>query len=79
MCVCHRSWLYPDSSTLREYQFKAAWRLISSNSLVCFPTGTGKTHIAAVVMYNFYRWFPKVSSCWVFGAAADKQRFLQGA
>jgi Fanconi anemia group M protein len=52
--------VYPDSATLREYQFKAAWRLISSNTLVCFPTGTGKTLIAAVVMFNYYRWFPKV-------------------
>jgi ERCC4-related helicase len=59
-CPNFRAWLYPDSSTLREYQFKAAWRLISSNSLVCFPTGTGKTLIAAVVMFNYYRWFPKV-------------------
>jgi Fanconi anemia group M protein len=25
---------------------------------VCLPTGLGKTFIAAVVMYNFYRWFP---------------------
>lgn len=22
------------------------------------PTGLGKTFIAAVVMYNFYRWYP---------------------
>ena len=29
------------------------------NTLVCLPTGMGKTLIAAVVMYNFYRWFPK--------------------
>jgi len=65
VCVClcllwiYRTWIYP-YSTRREYQFKAAWRLISSNSMVCFPTGTGKTLIAAVVMYNYYRWFPKV-------------------
>ena len=45
---------------MREYQFKAAWALTHKNSMVCFPTGTGKTLIAAVVMYNFYRWFPKV-------------------
>lgn len=25
---------------------------------VCLPTGLGKTFIAAVVMYNFYRWYP---------------------
>jgi Fanconi anemia group M protein len=29
-----------------------------SNTLVCIPTGLGKTFIAAVVLYNFYRWFP---------------------
>lgn len=23
------------------------------------PTGLGKTFIAAVVIYNFYRWFPQ--------------------
>lgn len=45
---------------MRQYQFKAAWNLTHKNSMVCFPTGTGKTLIAAVVMYNFYRWFPKV-------------------
>jgi len=26
--------------------------------LVSLPTGLGKTLIAAVVMYNYYRWFP---------------------
>jgi len=26
---------------------------------VVLPTGLGKTFIAAVVMYNFYRWYPK--------------------
>ena len=29
------------------------------NSLVCLPTGLGKTLIAAALMYNFYRWFPR--------------------
>uniref|UniRef100_A0A8B9NZE5 ATP-dependent RNA helicase FANCM n=1 Tax=Apteryx owenii TaxID=8824 RepID=A0A8B9NZE5_APTOW len=29
-----------------------------ANTLVCLPTGLGKTFVAAVVMYNFYRWFP---------------------
>lgn len=27
--------------------------------MVCLPTGLGKTFIAAVVMFNFYRWFPQ--------------------
>lgn len=29
------------------------------NTLVSLPTGLGKTLIAAVVMYNYYRWFPE--------------------
>ena len=33
------------------------------NTLVCLPTGLGKTFIAAVVMYNFFRWFPQVCLC----------------
>ncbi len=31
---------------------------IAQNTLVSLPTGLGKTLIAAVVMYNYYRWFP---------------------
>jgi hypothetical protein len=31
-----------------------------ANTLVCLPTGLGKTLIAAVVMHNFARWFPEV-------------------
>jgi Fanconi anemia group M protein len=30
-----------------------------TNTLVALPTGLGKTFIAAVVMYNYYRWFPE--------------------
>jgi ERCC4-related helicase len=26
---------------------------------VALPTGLGKTFIAAVVMYNYFRWFPE--------------------
>jgi len=32
---------------------------LTTNSLVCLPTGLGKTLIAAVVMKNFHRWFPQ--------------------
>jgi hypothetical protein len=48
------------SHAVREYQWSIAWAAISRNTLACLPTGLGKTHIAAVVMYNFYRWFPQV-------------------
>lgn len=29
-----------------------------TNTMVALPTGLGKTLIAAVVMYNYFRWFP---------------------
>lgn len=29
-----------------------------ANTVISLPTGLGKTHVAAAVMYNFYRWFP---------------------
>ena len=40
-----------------------------TNTLVCLPTGLGKTLIAAVVMHNFCRWFPEVGG-WVDGGHA---------
>jgi ERCC4-related helicase len=33
---------------------------LRANTLVALPTGLGKTFVAAVVMLNFYRWFPEV-------------------
>ena len=42
----------------RDYQYEITRRALTTNSLVCLPTGLGKTLIAAVVMYNFRRWFP---------------------
>ena len=55
-----RAWLYPAAPPPREYQFSIAWTASQHNTLACLPTGLGKTLIAAVVMYNFYRWFPTV-------------------
>lgn len=51
-------WIYPTNYPFREYQFNIAKKALFVNTLVCLPTGLGKTFIAAVVMYNFYRWFP---------------------
>jgi Fanconi anemia group M protein len=43
---------------VREYQRSISKMALFNNTLVCLPTGLGKTFIAAVVMFNFYRWFP---------------------
>ncbi|XP_018619636.2 Fanconi anemia group M protein isoform X2 [Scleropages formosus] len=53
-----RVWIYPTNYPLREYQLKISGAALFHNTLVCLPTGLGKTFIASVVMYNFYRWYP---------------------
>ncbi|KAG9444162.1 hypothetical protein H6P81_015502 [Aristolochia fimbriata] len=54
-----RTWIYPVNIPLRDYQLNIARTALFSNTLVALPTGLGKTLIAAVVMYNFFRWFPE--------------------
>ena len=49
---------YPTNYPVREYQLQIVGEALFKNTLVSLPTGLGKTFIAAVVMYNFYRWFP---------------------
>lgn len=58
--ICN-TWIYPISENYaeRKYQLEIARSAILHNTLVSLPTGLGKTLIAAVVMYNFYRWFPQ--------------------
>ncbi|KQK75735.1 Fanconi anemia group M protein-like protein [Amazona aestiva] len=51
-------WIYPTNYPVRGYQVRMARAALLGNTLVCLPTGLGKTFVAAVVMYNFYRWFP---------------------
>uniref|UniRef100_A0A8C4UP98 ATP-dependent RNA helicase FANCM n=1 Tax=Falco tinnunculus TaxID=100819 RepID=A0A8C4UP98_FALTI len=51
-------WIYPTNYPVRDYQVRMARAALLGNTLVCLPTGLGKTFVAAVVMYNFYRWFP---------------------
>ncbi|XP_071972080.1 Fanconi anemia group M protein isoform X2 [Engystomops pustulosus] len=51
-------WIYPTNYPVRQYQYNMAHAALLHNTLVCLPTGLGKTFIAAVVMYNFYRWYP---------------------
>ena len=51
-------WIYPTNYPVRDYQFNIARKSLFVNTLVSLPTGLGKTFIAAVVMYNYYRWYP---------------------
>ncbi|RHX97228.1 hypothetical protein DYB25_008090 [Aphanomyces astaci] len=52
-------WIYPSNYPVRAYQQSISRAALLQNTLVCLPTGLGKTLIAAVVMFNFYRWFPR--------------------
>jgi Fanconi anemia group M protein len=60
-CTAAKSWVYPSSGShpIRDYQLSICKHALFMNTLVCLPTGLGKTLIAAVVMYNYYRWFPQ--------------------
>lgn len=53
------TWHYPTTFELRNYQFVISERCLYQNCLVCIPTGLGKTFVAAVVLHNFLRWYPK--------------------
>ena len=52
-----REWTDPnfDDKEMRNNQLTISKNALFHNTLVCLPTGLGKTFIAAVVMYNFYR------------------------
>ena len=52
------NWIYPTNYPIRKYQYDIVHTAIFNNTLVCLPTGLGKTLIASVVMLNYYRWFP---------------------
>ncbi|XP_037080700.1 Fanconi anemia group M protein homolog [Pollicipes pollicipes] len=52
------TWTYPIDYPVRQYQYSMVRTALFENTLVALPTGLGKTFIAAVLMYNFYRWYP---------------------
>ncbi|KNC54808.1 uncharacterized protein AMSG_01660 [Thecamonas trahens ATCC 50062] len=52
-------WVYPAQVEKRDYQFVIAKRALLANTLVCLPTGLGKTLIAAVVQRNYFDWYPR--------------------
>lgn len=56
--ACGNQWIYPSNLPTRSYQYNIVQKALFTNTLVTLPTGLGKTFIAAVVMYNFYRWYP---------------------
>ncbi|RVE53179.1 hypothetical protein evm_002276 [Chilo suppressalis] len=56
--ITGKTWIYPTNYPVRDYQFNIINASILKNTLVSLPTGLGKTFIAAVIMYNFYRWYP---------------------
>lgn len=67
---CTRYWVYPSHMPVREYQFTMVRASLFNNTLVCLPTGLGKTLVAAVVMFNYLRWFPEgetSTSGWLVG------------
>ncbi|KAI9485539.1 MAG: hypothetical protein EXX96DRAFT_545491 [Benjaminiella poitrasii] len=53
-----RTWIYPINYPIRAYQLNIVRKALFQNILVALPTGLGKTFIAAVVMFNYWRWFP---------------------
>ncbi|KAI9482510.1 P-loop containing nucleoside triphosphate hydrolase protein, partial [Zychaea mexicana] len=53
------TWIYPVNYSIRLYQWNIVKKALFNNTLVALPTGLGKTFIAAVVMYNYWRWFPQ--------------------
>src|SRR5207248_2061339 len=54
-----KTWIYPMNCAERAYQIAMVEGALFRNTLIVLPTGLGKTLIAAVVMYNFYRWYPE--------------------
>lgn len=53
-----KTWIYPTNMEKRDYQYNIVQKSLFNNVLVALPTGLGKTFIAAVVILNFFRWFP---------------------
>jgi superfamily II RNA helicase len=51
-------WFYPSNMPTRNYQYSIIEQCLHKNTMVVLPTGLGKTFVAAVVMLNFYRWYP---------------------
>lgn len=53
-----KTWIYPTNMERRDYQYNIVQKALFNNVLAALPTGLGKTFIAAVVILNFFRWYP---------------------
>ncbi|KAI8878588.1 P-loop containing nucleoside triphosphate hydrolase protein [Backusella circina FSU 941] len=53
------TWVYPINYPTRNYQLNMVQKGLFQNTLIALPTGLGKTFIAAVIMFNYWRWFPE--------------------
>ena len=53
------TYIYPKNNEVRKYQQEMTRTALFNNTIICLPTGLGKTMIASCVMYNFDRWFPE--------------------
>ncbi|TKY85204.1 hypothetical protein EX895_006284 [Sporisorium graminicola] len=53
-----KTWIYPTNMEKRDYQYNIVQKALFNNVLAALPTGLGKTFIAAVVILNFFRWYP---------------------
>lgn len=54
-----KTWIYPTNMERRDYQFNIVKLALFNNVLCAIPTGLGKTFIAAVIVLNYFRWYPK--------------------
>lgn len=52
------TFMYVQNFDTRDYQVEISLSSVTKNTLVIIPTGLGKTFIAAMLIINFYRWFP---------------------
>lgn len=53
--VAGKLWIYPTNYPVRDYQYNIVQQALFKNTMVTLPTGLGKTFIASVVMFNYYR------------------------
>jgi len=53
-----KNWLFLTVKAIRKYQVEIVEISLFYNTLVCLPTGLGKTFIASLVILNYFLWFP---------------------